>query len=36
MGRLSFFNIPGIVPALATLTGIIIGFRPELGAGCAL
>ena len=24
--RLSFFDIPGIVPALATLTGIVIGF----------
>lgn len=26
MGRFSFFDIPGIVPALATLSGIVIGF----------
>ena len=26
VGRVSFFDIPGIVPALATLTGIVIGF----------
>lgn len=26
MSRHSFFDIPGIIPALATLTGIIIGF----------
>lgn len=26
VGKLAFFDIPGIVPALATLTGIVIGF----------
>ena len=44
MGRLSFFDIPGIVPALATLTGIVIGFalnwlrdvRSERGRTAAL
>jgi hypothetical protein len=44
MTRLSFFDIPGIVPALATLTGIVIGFvlnwvrdaRAERGRTAAL